>query len=593
MAEVRGAVAVARAEWALDRHAARPFLVLAVTSFLVLLFLGRHGSFYADEWIFIGAKGLGTIDDLMRPWNSHWSLVPFVIYRAVFLIVGLHSYIPYLALLLALHLTASAALFVLVRRSSGAIPALASSALFLVLGSGFQNLFWAFQIGFVASTAAGLWALVLFEYQSRRARLGGAVLCLIALASSAMGVAFAAASGVRLLADPRRRRAVLWLLPVALVFASWYVTFGHAGSESSSSAAGHAGIEMIPAFVAVGPLAAIHGLWGFGPAGEWGLYLLTIVVFIYRAAIRGVPAVALGGVTGLLVMFTLIAIARGIYGPGTTNQPRYVYEAVVFALLIWTSLLGRAATGLVRHTDSGPRVVTSRGLVVVAIVTLTYIGIARDIQILPGGAAFFADAAGELRATIALMDRYDSGLPIKPPSSLSRFYLPTPEQLSRAMTAAGRLDRDVIRGTLVLPPTPEESDRALWRVMGGFIEPTTTSPPGDVRRGPRVVAAEGIVLDPTGGCLLVQDDGAMPKQSVTVVVPDGGTITMLAGGTGRWTLALGRLAPPQAEDAISMTLDDVTWQRIQAPQLGDGSTFQIAITMPGPTSKPTVICESR
>ena len=45
----------------------------------------------------------------------------------------------------------------------GALAAVAVAILLLVYGSGFENLFWAFQIGFVGSVALGLWALVVAD----------------------------------------------------------------------------------------------------------------------------------------------------------------------------------------------------------------------------------------------------------------------------------------------------------------------------------------------------------------------------------------------------------------------------------------------
>ena len=55
-----------------------------------------------------------------------------------------------------LHVISAAGLLVLLRRHIPAAGAMAATVLFLFLGSGFDNLLWAFQIGFVGSVAFGV-----------------------------------------------------------------------------------------------------------------------------------------------------------------------------------------------------------------------------------------------------------------------------------------------------------------------------------------------------------------------------------------------------------------------------------------------------
>src|SRR4029078_6788207 len=72
---------------------------------------------------------------------------------------------PYQAVLVALHLTAATLLRRIMRRA-GVGPWIASAAalLFLCLGSGRQNIVWAFQIGFVGSLVFGLAHLILADH---------------------------------------------------------------------------------------------------------------------------------------------------------------------------------------------------------------------------------------------------------------------------------------------------------------------------------------------------------------------------------------------------------------------------------------------
>ena len=85
-----------------------------------------------------------------------------------FEIVELRSYLPYLAQVIALHLAAVTGAYVLMRRRVGPFAATLLALPLLLLGAGAENLFWAFQTGFVGSVAFGIWALVLIEQRGRR-----------------------------------------------------------------------------------------------------------------------------------------------------------------------------------------------------------------------------------------------------------------------------------------------------------------------------------------------------------------------------------------------------------------------------------------
>ena len=202
----------------IDRRSGRLFALMAAVAFAVLLYLGRNGTFYHDEWTFIGQRG-GTLTDWFGPHNEHWSTVPFFVYRVLLLTVGLTTYLPYLAVLLALHVVAAGALFGLIRQASGALVALAAAAIFLFMGNGEQNLFWAFQIAFLGSAAGGFGALLALATGHPRIAMG---LLVVAIASSSMGLPFVAAAGAMLLLDSRRRRQIVWLVPVAAVFLVWF-----------------------------------------------------------------------------------------------------------------------------------------------------------------------------------------------------------------------------------------------------------------------------------------------------------------------------------------------------------------------------------
>src|ERR1044072_1146792 len=124
-----------------------PILILGAIAAVVLLYLGRSMTFFQDEWRSIVFNG-GALD-YNKPVKEHLLTVPLLLYRATFAVVGLHSYLPYLVELIALHLAAVGAASALIARRDGWLVAALACIPLLFLGSGSENLFWGFQTSFV------------------------------------------------------------------------------------------------------------------------------------------------------------------------------------------------------------------------------------------------------------------------------------------------------------------------------------------------------------------------------------------------------------------------------------------------------------
>jgi len=531
------------------------FAVLAMVAFVVLFLAGRHGTFYNDEWYFIGIPGIGGFADWMRPWAAHWSMVPLILWKTIFAVVGLQSYLPYLALLLAAHVAAGAGLFVLVRRMSGPFLALCAAVVFLLLGTAYQNLVFSFQLGMVLSVAFGLWAIAAFDSVDWHSRTVGALLVMASLASSAVGPAFAVAVGVELLADPRRRRAVLWLVPVALVFAAWYVSWGRAGVLEESGVNGSADPVTIASLVVLASPRFIAAVTGCGVPVGLVIYVGLIAAGGQAAVRRRLSPRAIGTAVGFVALIASIGLARadlGLEYVATTS--RYLYEETAFALLAASALLGRRA-------DFVPRT-AGEGALTTAIAGVTVLVVGFNLAALPAGAQQFVDHAGETRAVLFLTDRYGPDRLSGPasPSREYRPYLPPPRELLEATAKYGRLDRDIFRQGVVFPPSPYDLDRALWRLVGGVVVPTPGTEPGTA-------------------CLTIDGPGA-------VLLPVRNSVTIL--GAGEWTIGLTRWAPPQPSDAVTITLAD-GWYTVRVPDLGDSAMYRLDMRPPRTGAR---ICEA-
>ena len=180
------------------RLAMAVFCAVEAVAFAWWLLLGRGTWFNFDEWVFLTGRGLGA-QDLLAPFNGHWSTLPTLAYRLLFGVVGLRSYAPYLAVTISLQVTTAALLRVIMRRLGiGPWIATAAASLYVLFGAGAENVLWAWQMSFVGALVFGLVHLLLVDHDGpidRRDWLGLAA-GLAALMCSGVGVAMVVMVGI-------------------------------------------------------------------------------------------------------------------------------------------------------------------------------------------------------------------------------------------------------------------------------------------------------------------------------------------------------------------------------------------------------------
>lgn len=469
----------------------------------MLAVAGRGQWFFGDEWAFLGRRDVGrdTWEALLRPHNEHLSALPVAAYRSLLAVVGLQSYWPYLAVVLALHLVLAHLLWrVMLRAGAAPLTATALATLAALLGAGAENLLWAFQMGFVGSLTAGVGAVLLADHGGRLGlRDAGAVLlCLVALACSGVGVAMTAAVTLVVLLRGRgwRAAALVTALPAA-AYLAWYLALGRDSTAQPAPPLPPLGLGAVPRFAFDGLAHALGEATGLRGGGAVLLLGLVVVLVRRPALLQGRTAAAAACAGGATAFFVLAGSSRVAFGLEQARVSRYVY---VGALLLLP--LAALALDVVLERLRRP---------VLAVVPLVGCLVVVNVAALYDAADRTRPREQGIRAVVLASAELVEG-----PREVLGFK-PDPE-LSTDLTVNG-LRRLVERGRLpeagALPAVARATARA--RMLVDLRAPRAP-------RGFVLEDAERARLEPTDtGCVVVRPAGKQPQVSATVA-PGGGSL---------------------------------------------------------------------
>jgi hypothetical protein len=297
---------------------------------VLLLYLGRGLTFLADDWSFVIYDFGGGIHSLLAAHNGHIVFFPVAIYKVLFHLVGISHYVVYRLIIIALHLINAGLVFVLASRRVARLPALLATALILFLGAAWEDLLWAFQMGYLLSVAGALGAWVLLERRARWSDVAAMLCLIVAAGSSSLGIPVMVGVAVELAWRRDWRRAWVVAVPAGL-YVLWYLGYG----ENEIT-----GNELInaPGFAADLAAAAFGGL--IGRSLEWGrpLALLgTIVLLAWLIRRHPIPARLAGLLATGLSLWIALAVTRSTVSPPETS--RYIYLGAVVIVLVGVELL--------------------------------------------------------------------------------------------------------------------------------------------------------------------------------------------------------------------------------------------------------------
>ena len=317
-----------------------------VGGFVLLLYCNRDQWFFGDEWEFFANRMSGWGRVLFEPHNEHWSTGPILIYRALYGLWGLHTYVPYVVVLVLLHVAVAHLLWrLLLQAGVDQTVATALAAVFTFLGAGYENLLWAFQIGFIGSVALGMAALLLVNHDGRWGGrdVAGWLVSVTGLMFSGISVTMVAVAGLAVLMRRGWRQAALTVSVPGVIYLTWFFITGNKNVGDEERTLDDA--LKYPEYIWNGLRSAFEAAVGFEGAGA--VIVLGLAFFLLRRGgkSKGPAAPAFACALGALILYAIIATGRAGIGIETSGVSRYTYLVIALAL----PAIGLALADLVEH----------------------------------------------------------------------------------------------------------------------------------------------------------------------------------------------------------------------------------------------------
>jgi hypothetical protein len=318
------------------------FAGIEVVALPLLFWWGRGGWFTFDDWDLLAQRTAGRAHDLFLPHGDHWSTLPILLYRALWWLVGIRSYVPYQVLVIALHL-ATAALLRVVMRRAGCTPWTATlfAGVFVFFGVAADTILVAFFMTFLGSFVFGLVHLLLADHDGPvdRRDVLGLLAGLIGMLFSGVAVTMVVVVGLSTLVRRGWRIALLHTVPLGAVYLIW---LGAIGTEGTRLPLARPSLGEIARFVAVGVRASFGGLGQIPGVGLALAATLVAGLLVGRASgwlTRDTAAEPLALLAGALLFLVSTGYGRAgklVFfpgeGPENARASRYVYLVVAMAL---------------------------------------------------------------------------------------------------------------------------------------------------------------------------------------------------------------------------------------------------------------------
>lgn len=313
------------------------FVAIEASAFVFYMVLGRFAWFSQDEWDFLAGRTAWDLGDLFRPHNEHWSTLPILMFRFLWVAVGVQTYVPYLAITIALYLTVAALLRVLMRRAGvGPWVSTAAATAFALFGTGYHNIDYSFQMAWGATLVFGLCYVMLVDHPGSFDRRDwiGLGLGLAALMTAGIALTLIAAVAITVFLRRGWRQALWHAGPLGAVYVIWFIAIGHTGYTRRSSL-GEAMRFTVRALS--GTFNALGQLPGIGVA-LFGLLVVGLAIAWsprHGEVLRERAAAPIALLVGSVLFLFTTGFGRGTdFASGIPALPTSRYRDVAAALLL-------------------------------------------------------------------------------------------------------------------------------------------------------------------------------------------------------------------------------------------------------------------
>lgn len=338
----------------------------------VAMWLGGRGWFSGDLIHYYVERGgaPGGTEGLMEPHAAHWQLTLVLVYLVLFKLIGLTSYLPYLAITVLVHLAlVLVAHRLLLRLGAHPLAALASALVLLTYGAGSEAFLVEAPVALTSSMLLGAIAVLLLvrHDHDRRSTAVAGVLLLVGCTISLGGVVAAVWVGVFALT-----RGVWHMLQVvglpAAAFLVWYAVWGRGATRILLSREETLQLPESAATLLVMPFDNVTGGWGAGPA----VLLAVLVAIAYGSRHRPLLVqVSIAGLAGATFHAVVSAVAQLPYGIEQVTTSRYRYVVLLLLLPGLALVLDRLVTTAAgRFGSAERRPAVALGLVAVVLLTM-------------------------------------------------------------------------------------------------------------------------------------------------------------------------------------------------------------------------------
>jgi hypothetical protein len=319
-----------------DRVRRNPDLVVWIfASLFALILLERQrapSTFFFDEWTFVLGRRTGTLNDFLAPHNGHLSLLPVIVYKIAISVFGMNHYRPLRVAGLLVHVLVATAVYRYVRARMGPAAGVCFGVAVLLLGSGWQNIFWPFQVGFMGSALLGIVAWILIERNDRRSDVLAAIALGASLACGGLGIAVVIGAAARLAVGRDGERLLRIVAVPTGFYLVWYLSYGQSQGTSDN-------IRLLPKFVANEATSSTAALFGRGlTAGRILVVLLLVLAVGLAVHRRKLSPTITAPLVCVSANWVLVGYSRADLGDFAAS--RYVYVGAVFVLLAASDAIG-------------------------------------------------------------------------------------------------------------------------------------------------------------------------------------------------------------------------------------------------------------